>query len=156
MPYRKRYSRRRRYRRRGRSRHCAPKKSGWFSWGGTMKLIRDVAYLKSLVNTEFKQVNTSRSFAQDNSGTVTLLNALIQGDDYDNRGGRMVRFKSLEMRYIMTQHASATNTQVRNILFIDKTPSGSTPQILDLITAVSLTAPRNLDNRKRFVILCGS
>ena len=146
--YRKNYRRKRRYYRRRRP----PQRISY--WKTAQQLWKDVGYLKSLVNTEFKAktlINSSQTFST--TGSLTLLNGLSQGDDFDNRSGRQVRFKSLQFRGSVEQHASATQTFLRLIWVIDKQPNASTPVIGDILTSTSIAATRNLDNRKRFVIL---
>lgn len=117
---------------------------------------RDVAYLKNLINVEFKAVDTAGTTNASDTGTRLLLNGVATGDDYNDRDGRQLRFKSLQSSLTITKNASATNTQFRALWVIDKQPNQvalTVADVLDISVAPPHDAFRNLDERKRFVIL---
>lgn len=121
------------------------------------QLWKDVKMLKNLINVEFKSHDVYGQTNINNTGTLVLLNGLSNGDDYDDRDGRQVRFKSLQLNTrCLLDSVSATNTLFRMIIFIDKQPNAGAPavtELLDLTSAPRTDAHRNLDNRKRYVIL---
>lgn len=130
-------------------------KHRWSNYGrGLGQLANDVSMLKGLVNTEFKYLDTSAAPTTNNTGTFVLLNGLQKGDDVNNRDGRSIRIKSLEHRLFLQHNSSSTDSMVRVILFIDKQPNGAAPSSGSvLISGNTITSPRNLEWRKRFVIL---
>lgn len=121
------------------------------------KVLRDVNMLKNLINVEFKVLNhVTTSTAVPNTGTVMLLNHLALGDDYNSRSGRQVRWKSLQWRCTTNKHASASSSRVRMLFVIDKQCKQALPsasEILDSSVAPLIDGFRQLDARKRFVIL---
>ncbi len=146
MPYRSRRPRRRYRKKRG----CTP------TYGNMAnKVWKDVKYLKSLINTEFKTNDISQGGVNiPSTGTVNTMNGLAQGDDIDDRSGRVVRWKSVQVSGVINLAAStATQSTVRMLLVIDKQPTGVLPTVVQILDLANMTAFRNLDNRKRFVIL---
>lgn len=121
------------------------------------QLVKDVAILKGLLNTEFKYSEGRYSNTID-STTVTQaqgLAGLTKGDGASNRDGNQVRIKSIQLKIAGEINASATSTRLRCILVIDKQANGVAPtlaNILSLNTAY-IDSFRDLDFRKRFVIL---
>lgn len=149
MPYRKQYRRRKApYRRR------APNRYQIYSRAGT-QLWKDVNMLKGLVNTEFKVKDVSvTALALPSTGQVTDLNGLTKGDNVDQRSGRMVCWKSVQIQGQITRNASSTTQdRVRICLVIDKDPSGLGSGYTDIYDSLNVNSFRNLDNRKRYVIL---
>lgn len=149
MPYRRTYRRKRRIRKRT-SRASIYGKAGRQLW-------KDVKTLKNLINVEWKvQNHVTTSTAVPNTGTVSLLNHLALGEDYNNRSGRQVRWKSLQWRCTTQKHASATASRVRMLIVIDKQCKQSLPsasEILDSSVSPLIDGFRQLDARKRFVII---
>jgi len=125
-----------------------------FSYGQVLdKMTGDVTRLMGLLNTEFKQKDVTASGTVDNVADIILLNGLAKGDDFDTRDGRVVRVKSIQVALLYELSASATFTQLRIMVVLDKQPNEVTMVILDLLDSSALQSFRNLDNRKRFVIL---
>ncbi len=154
MAYRKRKQYNKKYtsRRGGRRRY---NNNGNFTYGNVLdKVVKDVIRLKGLINTEFKTNDVSSTVAVPETGLVLLLNATIAGDDFDNRDGRQVRWKSIQYAINILQHATATQTITRVMIVIDKQPNATLMTIGELLTSGANNLDfRNLDNRKRFVIL---
>ncbi len=132
-------------------------RKGQFTYGQVVdKVIKDVKVLKGLINVEFKTLDTAVSAAVTTTPSIALINAPPVGDDFDERDGRQVRFKSCQLSVTMYQHASATQTAIRIMIVIDKQPNETLIEIGDLINATTTVSFRNLDQRKRFVILHNS
>lgn len=131
----------------------------WLKAGSTMatiaKTVATTAKIAGLINIEFKQQYGNIGASANTTGTLALLNGMQLGTDVDDRVGRSIRIKSVQLNLINTQNASASNSIVRYLLVIDKQPSGATPNFSDILaTAGNLwSSMRNLNNRKRFVIL---
>lgn len=84
------------------------------------------------------------------------LNELAQGVSGSQRIGQQVGIKSCYYQYVVNFGTSAQPIVVRSLLVWDRTPNGGTPTMTDVLsttTATFITAPMNLANRDRFVIL---
>lgn len=121
--------------------------------GGIMRLQRDVATVKQLVNTEFKEKILASSVNPTSSGNVLCFNLLAQGDDKDERGGNSVRWKSVFSRITYTLHASATTTVARAILLWDRQSNGALPSVTDVLQAANVRSSLNTDNSYRFKVI---
>lgn len=103
---------------------------------------------------EFKYIDTSGTWVNDTTGAVTLLNGCVPGDDAINREGRQITMRSLECK--LTNFATATTglDQFHRVLIVlDKQANGAAPAITDILVTNNVSAPRNLNNSKRFKIL---
>jgi len=98
-------------------------------------------------------LDTAVSGVISTTPSIALINASVVGDDFDNRDGRSIRIKSVQIALTVFFNASATQTATRMMVVIDKQPNETLLVIGDLITATNSHAMRNLDQRKRFVIL---
>lgn len=133
----------------------------YLQYGSTVatigKTVAMTAKLAGLINIEFKQRYSNIGMSANQTGSLALLNGLAQGTDNDQRIGRSIRMKSVQLLLTNTQNASATNSLLRYILFIDKQPTGVAPTVAELISTPgggsAYYGMRNLDNKKRFVIL---
>lgn len=93
-------------------------------------------------------------YAGDTAGTVTLLNGIAQGDDFNNRTGRKITMKSIYIRgFVAPADDSSGPNLARLIVFYDSQSNGTTPTITQVLTASSSVSHLNLDNRDRFKIL---
>ncbi len=125
-----------------------------FTYGNVVdKVIRDVSVLKGLINTEFKTIDTVNTGTVSTTAGFVLLNGTAPGDDFDTRDGRQIRVKSVQVTITWIQHATAVVTFLRVIIFIDKQPNEVTPVVTQLLDTSSIVSFRNLDQRKRFIIL---
>lgn len=142
---------RRRYRRRARKTR--------YTTGGSIKYLASkamsgVRYLKNLINVEFKTIDSTSSTTYGTTPTFYTLNAVALGDDYNNRDGRQIRIKSCQLNMdFLANPTATTDTQIRCILFLAKSPEGATPTFTDVFDSANLYSQRNLTNRKEFVIL---
>ncbi len=154
MAYRKRNASYKKSPRRGRGRRRYSNNRN-FTYGNVLdKVIGDVARLKTLINVEFKKIDISSTQTPNQGGVILLLNASVVGDDFDNRDGRQIRFKSIQYSLNILQNPTATQTITRCLLVIDKQPNGVLITTTELLTSNGNNLDfRNLDNRKRFVIL---
>ncbi len=109
--------------------------------------------LMGLINTEFKSIDIATTGVISSTPTITLLNGLAVGDDFDERDGRQVRFKSIQISIGSTMHATPLDTEIRIWIVIDKQPNETTMVFADYMDNPNSTSFRNLDQRKRFVTL---
>lgn len=149
-----RYSRyyRRPYRRPYRRYTRKPSRMSIYSSAGK-QLWSDVKYLKSLLNVEYKVLDTAISSSpSSSSGTAIHLNAISQGDDKNNRSGRQVKMRYINCNFTCNMHASATSSIVRYWLLIDK-EGGTGFTWTDFQTSVDINSMNNTDGTYRFKVL---
>ncbi len=125
-----------------------------FSYGNVVdKLTKDVSKMMGLLNTEFKSIDIAASGTVSTTAGFVLLNGTAPGDDFDTRDGRVIRMKSIQITLTYFINSNATLTFIRILVFIDKQPNEATPTITQLLDTSSIVSFRNLDFRKRFIIL---
>lgn len=139
-----------------RSRRKAGYSSGSrYSRASTVAVARSRARVPGIMNMEFKSIDILNSLAAaDTTGTIGLLNGVTLGSDINNRIGRQVELRSIQLR---VQSFSTFNTGIdqwnRALIVYDRQSNGASPAITDVLTAATINAVRNLNNRKRFKIL---
>ncbi len=160
----------RRFRRNGRKQYVARRRNGrgrynrsyGRQWGGTSefsygnvldKVTRDVTKLMGLVNTEFKTNDIVASTTVTTAPLISNINGLATGDQFNTRDGRVVRWKSIEVMLNISMHTTPIEDSIRIMVVIDKQPNEIVLVIADLLTATTMQGLKNLDGRKRFIIL---
>lgn len=106
-----------------------------------------------MINSEQKKRITTNSITPTASGSILNLCQIAQGDDEDNRTGNRVLLHSIYFKAVATIHASATDTYVRVIFFVDKQNDGSAPTVADVLELASVLGFLNPDNTERFGII---
>jgi len=102
---------------------------------------------------EFKSLDvTVTAGAADTTGTLTLLNGVAPGSDINQRVGRQIMMKSIQLNFTGIGNAS-NDSIIRFLVVWDKQCNAAALTIANLLTAASVNSTRNLDNRNRFVIL---
>jgi len=81
----------------------------------------------------------------------TLINGIAQGATANNRVGRRLVIKSVLVRFALQPGAAALT--VRWMLIYDHAPNGALPAITDILTIDAFTAPMNLINNDRFMVI---
>jgi len=90
-------------------------------------------------------------YVADTTGTVTLLNGVAQGLDYNNRIGRKMEFTSVHVKGVLLPVDSSTApTHCRLMVVWDSDSDGTTPTITDILAQSTSTSFANLNNRNRF------
>lgn len=119
------------------------------------QLVKDVALLKSLINTETKVLDNFSSVSVVNTGTVTLLNGMLQGTSASTREGNSVKDYSLEINCFPTFNASSTSPYqyVRVMVVRDNQVNGVLPTATQILANVSYTSCKNAAYSKRFKVL---
>lgn len=128
-------------RRYGQMRAVAMRPGGWISGPGA--------------RGELKAIDVSLTGTAMNSTPLfTLLNGCARGDDIGERTGRQITPTKLSIRgYSQVTSGTGIDQCHRFIVFIDHQPNGAAPTVTDLLTASSVVANTNLDNRNRFTIV---
>lgn len=128
MPYRN--ARRSRGSKKGFRRHFT-----YRNWGRGMRMARDVAWLKSVVNVERKYNDITFANTVTETENFQLLNGLATGDTGQTREGQSIKCTASFLRLYATMNASATTTQLRIILLIDTQPNAQVPTSAELLTS---------------------
>lgn len=94
----------------------------------------------------------------NNTGTVTVLSNLAQGDNNITRHGSNVSCTSIQWRLRFAADVdSIAPTIIRHMIFWDAQPNGATPVVAEVLDASVITAlvfaPYHSDFQKRFKIL---
>lgn len=157
MPRRKYYKRKpiRRYRRR--KVYGRPRYQNWRSWTlGSIahNAMSGVQYLKGIINSEKKFIDTTVSVNPSTASGVLALNQVAQGDTNILRDGNSLLCKSVHFKYHCDIHASASITHVRLVFVIDKQQVADTaPAWTDLYESVSTNALIKKGTVGRFQVL---
>lgn len=103
---------------------------------------------------EKKFVDTAYTLALDTAGGLGLVNGITQGDDFNERVGREVHMKSIQIdASVAPQDSTTFDSTMRFIVFIDKQANGAAPTGTDILASSSPQAFLNLNNKDRFIIL---
>lgn len=107
---------------------------------------------------EHKALDTSAfNGACDLTGSITLINGIAAGSDFNQRIGRKITIKTVQIRgHLLHQTATASNTLARVLVVYDSQPNGTTPSSTDILTSGSSQSFMNLNNRDRFRVISDS
>lgn len=148
MPYpRRRYGRRRRFTRR--------RKTGASSWATlAKKAYRTAMFLRSVVNVEKKHLLTNINAAMSNTGAITHLSAIAQGDTVSNRNGNSVKLQSLYCPFTIKANASSTQAFARVLIYMDlQQVADSAAGVTDVLYEATVESPLNINTAGRFKVL---
>lgn len=125
--------------------------------GQAAVVAKQVAMLSGLINSEVKFLDTASNGANDNTGTFLLtLNNIAEGDDTNQRNGRWILSKSVQVKLAVTSPAAQTAPSVMGwALVMDKKASiglSATPWT-DVFATADAMALINRAESERFVIL---
>lgn len=87
------------------------------------------------------------------SGTITLIATVAQGTTVNQRVGKKIQYKSLQIRGFFVNNSAATSTDNAFIIVYDKRPTGSLPAITDILDTISSRSFNKDDNSGRFTIV---
>lgn len=92
------------------------------------RLAKHIVQLDEFINSEVKYVDTTISGSIGTGGLFsTLLNGIAMGDEYNNRNGRSILMKDLDVRFKIQSTPSNTNIQsIGWAIVMDKKPDEST------------------------------
>lgn len=118
-------------------------------------IIRGYNQIRSLINTEpkFLLLNAQTPTSPSSAGDTTHLSGIAQGSDEQQRNGNRILCKDLYMDLNFSKHASATETFLRCIIYVDKENRGATPSTTDVLESASYASMKNVDNTRRFTTL---
>lgn len=90
------------------------------------------------------------------AGSLTLLNGVAQGVAFTERVGRVMHMTSILLRLFITPDTTTSSQSgdfVRAMIVYDSQSNSAAPAIADILSTASFSAPNNLNNRERFLIL---
>lgn len=134
-----------------------PKRTGPYSRAAMIAAAR--APLRAIAAPgEFKSVDVNGQINSDLTGGVGLLNGIAPGSGLDQRIGRQVTLKSIQIRFQVNVTSGTGVDQVSRVLVVyDRQSNAAAPTTANIISAAGtgydVLRPKNLDNRKRFKIL---
>ncbi len=107
---------------------------------------------KSLLNVEYKVLDTDISTAVSTTALITNINDIPQGDGVSTRDGRSVKLKSINVHCTLQANASATRgDMVRVMLIQDRSQSGVAPAVTDILRQATVESQRNVtSDQNRF------
>jgi len=104
--------------------------------------------------TEVDYVDTTISGDADTTGFITHINVIPSGTSVNQRVGKKVALKSVQVRTMVFNKTTATSNVATILLVYDRHPAGALPAITDIIkTPVYPQALNNDNNSERFKIL---
>lgn len=115
-------------------------------------LTRKVARLSNPSEKHYKDVSNA-GYVLDGTGSVTLLNTVVQGVGDSQRVGKKWKMSNLEIIGSMTNGSTAVRNDIRWAIVFDKRPTGSLPTIGDVYTGIGPQYFTNKANEDRFTIL---
>ena len=151
----RRYAKKQTYTRNGRPGYI---KCGKMVLTDAQRALAMAKYLKSIVNVEYKVINTvGTNTAITVAPVITQLTNIAQGDSTSTRDGSNIKIVSLLWNYNIVQNASAVSTFVRCMVVHDRQTNEAIFSAADLISDVTagdnIVAPRQLDHTARFLVL---
>lgn len=89
----------------------------------------------------------------DTTGSIFLAASVTQGSGIQQRVGKRIMWKSLQVRGQIIANAAAVYNDCAMLVVYDKRPTGSLPAITDILQFATAASMNNDDNSGRFVIL---
>lgn len=117
---------------------------------------RNAQKIRRIQNGSLHELKTHDSTTSDTPNTTGLivgLTLIAQGDTSLSRDGLQIMPKNLQFKIRVVKHGSATNTQVRIIIFKDKEQGGTLATVADLLEGDGTLDFTEHDTRPRFQIL---
>lgn len=95
----------------------------------------------------------SATYAFDTTGTIALVPTIAQGASVNQRVGKKILLKSLQMRGLAQNGTTASTNDCAMLIVYDKRPTGALPAITDILVTANSQAMNNDANSGRFAIL---
>ena len=96
---------------------------------------------------------TSAAYGMNTTGAIALVATVAQGASVNQRVGKKIAWKSIQVRGSFVAGTSGTVADGAMILVYDRRPTGSLPAITDILVSASSEAFNNDANSGRFQIL---
>jgi hypothetical protein len=95
----------------------------------------------------------SAGYALDTTGSVTLIATVAQGASVNQRIGKKVILKSLQMRGNVQNGTTASINDCAFLIVYDRRPTGMLPAVTDILVSANAVSFNNDVNSGRFKIL---
>lgn len=102
---------------------------------------------------EYKLIQDDALVPMSTAGTVIALNIAVRGDDIEEREGREINLRSIEIKAINYAGNCISVSLHRIMLVWDKHPAGVIAGVGDILEQGTPLSMRNLTNRGRFKTL---
>lgn len=93
------------------------------------------------------------SFVNNTTGTIALIATVAQGASVNQRIGKKIRLKSVQVRGTTISGSAGIFCDCAALLVYDRRPTGSLPGITDILDTATAASMNNDANSGRFVIL---
>lgn len=93
------------------------------------------------------------AYANNTTGTITLLNTVAQGASTSQRIGKKIALQSIQIRGNIESDAAAVFNDVANLIVYDKRPTGALPAITAILNTATSSSFNNDINSGRFRIV---
>lgn len=140
----------------GRRRFKRVKKIASTTFQVANKALDTALKVKRLINPELKIIDFSQSSTVPNAGSIDCLSLLGTGTGSNTRTGVSVKYDSLRLNWFVncsTATTTATNQNIRIIIFKDHASNGAMPTIAQLLDSADVLSHFNNDYKDRFRIL---
>lgn len=98
-------------------------------------------------------VDLAQNYDFDTTGDIFLLNTIAQGTSVNQRVGKKVMMKSLQLRGYVFNNSAALYNDCALLVVYDRRPTGSLPAITDILVSANAISLNNDNNSGRFKIL---
>lgn len=95
----------------------------------------------------------SANYELSTTGSITLISTVAQGASVNQRVGKKILYKGLQIRGDLVAGSTGTVSDAAYIIVYDKRPTGSLPAITDVLVSANSLAFNNDANSGRFRIL---
>lgn len=103
---------------------------------------------------EFKSVDVTASLDSNTATSVALLNGIARGDEINERNGREVIMKSVQLNLqIFATAVTGVGSVCRVLLVYDRQTNAAALTAALVLQAATTLAGRSLENRRRFKIM---
>lgn len=93
------------------------------------------------------------TYAMNTTGSITLVATIAQGASVNQRVGKKVNLKSIQVRGVCQSDTTTALANSAWMLVYDRRPTGALPAITDVLTAAHASAFTNDANTGRFKII---
>lgn len=93
------------------------------------------------------------AYAADTTGSITLIATIAQGASVNQRVGKKILLKSIQIRGNAKVNAATLLTDLAYLIVYDKRPTGALPAITDILVTANSNSLNNDANSGRFKIL---
>ncbi|AUM61867.1 capsid [uncultured virus] len=109
---------------------------------------------KRVMRPETKTIYNTGTTPCDTVGTISLLNGIQQGDTGDNREGRKITLKGIQLRGVDYATDTTGKDQMHRIMIVQQLrPNGTYPLINDILQATTISSLRNRYKLHDFKVL---